>query len=185
MRGIRISSRYAKSLLLLSVERNEADRVYEDMKVVHRAVSGNRDLKVFLKSPVIKADKKNAALEKVFGASLSATTMAFITLLANKGRESMLPEVAESFIAQMKVHKHITPAVVTSAAPLDGSVRDTIIRKVAALAPGTIELEEKINADLIGGFVLKVGDHQIDTSVLTKLRNLRRDFSENPYIPEI
>jgi len=185
MKGIRISSRYAKSLLNLCVERNEADRVYEDMKLVHQTVRSSRDLRIFLESPVIKSDKKNAALSKLFGALVNPTTMAFMVLLTNKGRESMLPEIAESFIAQMKQYKHITPASVISAAPLDEQSRAAIIAKVSSLAPGTIELEEKVDPGIIGGFVLKVGDHQIDTSVLTNLRNLRRDFSENPYIPEL
>jgi F-type H+-transporting ATPase subunit delta len=185
MRGIRISSRYAKSLLNLCIERGETDQVYEDMKLVYRAVTGTRDLRVFLESPVIKSDKKNAALEKVFGGSVSRTTMGFMSLLTHKGRESMLQEIAESFIAQVKTHKNITSAKVVSAVSLDEKSRAAITGKVQELAPGTIELEEKVDPELIGGFVLQVGDFQIDTSILTNFRNLRRDFSENPYIPEL
>lgn len=185
MRGFRISSRYAKSLLNLCIELKEADRVFEDMKLIQRAVIGSRELKVFLQSPVIKADKKNAVLEKLFGTSISRTSLSFISLLTKKGREGMLPEIASSFIDQVKAVKNITPAKVTSAAAIDEQTRKALTAKASTLAPGYIELEEVINPELVGGFVLQVGDQQIDTSVLTNLRNLRRDFSENPYIPEL
>jgi len=185
MRGIRIATRYARSLLILCVERNEADRVFEDMKLLHESMAASRDLRVFLLSPVIKADKKNAVLDKLFGASISKTTLAFISLLTKKGREGMLPEIAASFIDQVKEHKHITTARVSSAIALDDTTRQAIRTKAATLASGTIDLEEVVDPELIGGFILQVGDQQIDTSVLTNLRNLRRDFSENPYIPAI
>jgi len=185
MRGIRISSRYAKSLLYLCIELNEADRVFEDMKLVNRAVTGTRDLRIFLESPVIKSDKKIAALTSIFGGSISKTTLGFITLLTNKGRESMLLEITESFIEQVKSYKNISSAKVTSASPLDAESRIAMIQQASRLSLGTVELEEKVDPELIGGFILQVGDHQIDTSILTNIRNLRRDFSENPFIPEI
>lgn len=183
MKGIRISSRYARSLLLLSIERNEVDQVYADMKRVHQAISGSRDLRVFLSSPVVKADTKESVLKSVFGGELSVPSMAFISLLTRKGREGMLGEVASSFIDQVMAHKNITAARVTSASPLQPAVREAVIREAGRLAGGSVELTEEVDPELIGGFVLQVGDHQLDTSVQHNLRNLKRSFSENPFIP--
>lgn len=185
MRGIRISSRYARSLLNLSKELNEMDVVFSDMKKVHEATSSCRDLRVFLESPVIKSDKKEAVLRQIFGPVISKTTLSFLSLLTHKGRESMLAEIAESFISQVQDHNHITTARVTSATAMDSSIRSEILDLARKMAGGSVELSEKVDADLIGGFVLQVGDQQIDTSLLSNIKNLRRGFSENPFIPAI
>lgn len=185
MSGIRISSRYAKSLLALAIERGELDRVFADMQRVYAVVSGNRDLSILLKSPVVKTDKKIKIIGDIFGGDLGAMSLGFINLLTAKGRESLLAEVAQSFISQYKIYKKITVVELTSAVALDADTRSKIIAAAGNLASGNIELVEKIDPEMIGGFVLKVDDNQIDTSVAGKLRNLKREFSNNPYIPEL
>jgi len=184
MSGIRISSRYAKSLLDLCIEKGQLDVVLSDMKQIASVLDENRDLRVMLGSPVVKADKKIDILEAIFKGKLSEVTMAFMTLLTRKGRESYLEAVVKSFIAQVRIHQGITSAEVTSAVALDEAGRKSILESAVKLAGGKVELVEKTDASLIGGFVLKVGDNQIDTSVSSKIKSLRREFAENPYIPE-
>ncbi len=185
MSGIRIASRYAKSLLNLCNERGVLDAAQADMKLLEVAMDGNRDLRVMLSSPVVKADKKIEILHMIFKDKLSEITMAFITLLAKKGREGLLHEVAESFNLQVNIFKGISEALVTSAVPLDASSRQRILDAAIKLAGTKVELKEKVDPALIGGFILKVGDKQVDTSLVSRLKLLRREFADNPYIPEI
>lgn len=186
MKGPRIASRYAKSLLILCKEKNAVDVVLADMEMVANTISASRDLGLLLLSPVIKTDTKVKVLDKIFGAHVNEITKAFMILLTNKGRESMLGEIAHSFVAQVKEFKHVVTAKVTSAAPFDAETRQVVRDLAQRLAVGmAIELEENINADLIGGFVLTVGDHQVDASVSGEIKNLRREFEKNPYVPEI
>lgn len=186
MKGPRIASRYAKSLLILCQERNEVDVVLADMELVANTIAASHDLELLLLSPVIKTDTKVKVLDKIFGTYVNPTTKTFMVLLTNKGRESMLGEIAHSFVAQVKEFKHIVTAKVISAAPFDPETRQVVRNLAQRLATGmSIELEEHVNADLIGGFVLTVGDNQVDASVSGEIKNLRREFEKNPYVPEI
>lgn len=185
MSGIRIASRYAKSLLDLCIEKGQLDAAKADMALLQSAVTESRELRMMLMSPVVKADKKIDILSKVFEGKLSALTMGFITLLTRKGREGYLPEIVESFVQQLRRHQGITVAEVVSAVALDSSSRSKLMDSAKKLAGGEVELVEKVDASLIGGFVLKVGDRQIDTAIANRIKALKRDFSENPYIAEI
>ena len=185
MRGIRISSRYAKSLLELCKEQGQLEETYADMKLVLATIRGSHELTVFLNSPVIKADKKEHVLNLVFANHVGKVTKGFMDLLARKGREMLLREIAESFIAQVMMYKGITSAEVSTAYALDAETLTKLQALAVRLAGGQVELKEKILPELIGGFVLKVGDNMIDTSISGEIRNLEREFEKNPYVPEL
>ncbi|MCC6599686.1 MAG: ATP synthase F1 subunit delta [Crocinitomicaceae bacterium] len=185
MRGIRISSRYAKSLLSLCIERGKVDEAFSDMTAVFNAIDGSRDLSNFLKSPLIKPDKKINILTAIFGNQIGQLTMSFVSLLTKKGREALLAEIAESFISQVKEYKNISSVILTTAVKLDESTRAKIVALAGKLKNGTVELKEEIDQTIIGGFVLQAGDKKIDASVVSELKELRREFEKNPYVAEL
>ena len=180
-----IASRYAKSLIDLSIENNQLDTVYNDMIFVKEICHSQKDFLNFLRSPIIKTDKKQLILKEVFKNSVSEITLRFFTVLTTKRRESYIDKIAASFIEQYKTRKNILTASVSSALKLDETEKARLIKLLKESATGEVELIEKTNKDLIGGFILKIGDKQIDTSVQRKLNDLKKSFSENPYIPEI
>jgi F-type H+-transporting ATPase subunit delta len=172
-----VASRYAKSLLDLAVEKGQLDAVYADMLQVREVAGGSKEFITFLNSPVIKTDKKIAVLKTIFEGKVNALTLAFLTIVANKRRESVIPEMAASFIDQYKAHKNILTAIVTSAQGLDAATRQKALDLVKAQMNGEIELVEKTDANLIGGFILKIGDKQIDRSVSRQLSNLKKELT--------
>ena len=98
----------------------------------------------------------------------------------------MLGEIATAFVGQVKEFKNIIVAEVISAAALDAETRGVISKLAGDLAKGkAIELVEKVDASLIGGFILKVGDSRVDASVSGEIKNLKREFEKNPYVPVI
>jgi F-type H+-transporting ATPase subunit delta len=106
--------------------------------------------------------------------------------LVRKGREALIPQVAVAFNELYKQHKGIVIAEVTSAVPLDDTARKRVMELANAKHPGkSIELLEKVDPSLIGGVTIRIGDEQYDGSVSRRLSDLRREFSKNPYIPEI
>lgn len=179
-----VAGRYAKSLLQLAVEKGQLEKVYADMQQVQDVYEKNKDFRNFLNSPVIKTDKKTAVLKEIFGGT-SELSLSFLTILANKRRENYLGDIAKEFIAQYKEHKNILTAVITSATGIDDSVRKKVMELVKQTAKGEVELVEKTDKDLIGGFVLKIGDKQLDTSVAKKLNDLRKNFTDNAYLPKL
>jgi F-type H+-transporting ATPase subunit delta len=172
-----VASRYAKSLLDLSIEKNIVDQIFSDMQFIQRTCASSHELQVFLKNPVIKMDKKIDVFKALFFAHTNQLTHVYLELIAKKKRATILPEIAASFVEQYKKHKNITIATITSAVKLDESSRKRALEIVKAGASGEVELIEQINSELIGGFVLRVGDVQVDNSVSRQLQNLKKNFN--------
>ncbi|HTL83314.1 MAG TPA: ATP synthase F1 subunit delta [Bacteroidia bacterium] len=178
----RVSQRYAKSLLDLSIEKGQLEQVYEDMQLVHSTVRENHDLLILMRSPVIKTDKKQEILKAIFGGKIGVITSEFIDIITRKRRENELEQIAESFIAQYKKNKNIITAVITTASGLDDKLRSSVMQVVKENSNAQIELVEKVNKDLIGGFVLRIGDKQVDSSIIRQIKELERNFKDNPYV---
>lgn len=172
-----VASRYAKSLLDLAIEKKQLDTVYKDMIFIKNTCESSHDLQVFLKSPVVKIDKKIDVFKALFASNVSEMTSAYLTLIANKKRATILAEITESFIAQYKKHNNITIATITSAVKLDDATRNKAMNIIKANAKGDVELVEKVNPELIGGFILRVGDNQVDNSVSRQLAELKKNFN--------
>lgn len=181
MQGVKVSIRYAKSLLDLAVERKETDRVFADMSLVNSACRSSRELTMMLKSPIIKTDKKIKVLNEIFGKLLTPVSMQFLGIIASKKREMYLPEIASSFISQYKNLKNIRTAEIVTAAPLGDTLYNEVLRIVKDYTQTEVELQQKVNPELIGGYVLTVEGEQDDTSIRTKIGKLRRAFRENLY----
>lgn len=185
MSEIRIASRYAKSLLDLANEKGVLEEIHNDMQLFAATLKENRDLYLMLKNPIVKSDKKHAVLKAIFGAKVNTMTNSFFKIVSDKNRESNLPAIAEQFHSRYNEFKGIIRADVTTTFPLTEPMRlefVDIVRKVSGKQ--VVELHEKIDKSLIGGYILKIGDRQIDESISSRLTELKSEFSHNPYIKE-
>ncbi len=182
----RLASRYAKSLIDLSIEKGQLEKVFADMQWLQAVCKSNRDFVNLLRSPIIKADTKKKIIGAVTAGKVSELTAAFNTLLANKGRESNLPEIINAFIAAYKEHKNIQTVKLTTATPVSDSMKNAIVEQVKKSAGfQNIELEEKVDADIIGGFVLQIGDKLVDASIAYDLKAVAKQFDNNDFIYKI
>ncbi len=182
MEGTRVAARYAKSFIDLALEQGSLESAYNDMKLIQEVCKTNPDFVNFLKSPVIKTDKKQAVLKEVFSGKLNKITDAYVQLITAKKREIYLGEIAKEFISQYNNKKNILTAVVTTASGIDDNIRKQVLGLVKGSGSSEVVLEEKINKDLIGGFIIRVGDNQMDASIARKLSDLKRTFTENPFV---
>lgn len=183
MRNTRVTLRYAKSLLDLAIEQNQLDACKADMEAVLAVCKDSKDLSLLLKSPVVKTDKKVAILNKVF-ASFGSLSKSFINIITSKKREMLLEEIAERFLLVYKQHKGIESALATTAIPLDNDLRGAIQEFVEKHGGGQVELTEKVDEKLIGGAVIRIGDRQLDASVLRQINDLKQTFNKNLYIKD-
>jgi F-type H+-transporting ATPase subunit delta len=185
MSEIRVASRYAKSLIDLAQEKGLLEQVHADMQLFAKTVKENRDFKLFLSNPIINHGKKLAVLKSLFTGKVNDLTLRFFLLITEKNREAVLDGVATDFIRQYNELKGIEKAQVTTAVPLGAEARAQLSRKVVELTGKTIELEEKVDPAIIGGFLLRVGDKQVDDTIRTSLRALKNKFKENPYVNKL
>ena len=176
-----VATRYAKSLLQLAAEKGQLEKVFSDMQVVSTVCEENREFTNFLKSPIIKTDKKVAVIKGIFSGKVTDISLGFLSILTQKRRESYMDEMAKAFIEQYKQHKNILTAVITSAIGIDSTVKAKVLELVKQTTSGEVELVEKIDKNLIGGFILTIGDKQVDASVSRKLSELRKTFTVNTF----
>ncbi len=182
----RLAARYAKSILDLAIERDQLDNVYNDMLLLREAFRISRELVFLLKSPIIKSDKKRQILEAITAGKISPLTTAFNKLLMSKEREAYLPEIVTAFVDQYKIYKGIRTVKLTTAIPISEQLKQTILDKVKAdQHVSQIELITEVKEELIGGFVLEIGDQLIDTSVAFDLHTIKQQFENNDFIYKI
>jgi F-type H+-transporting ATPase subunit delta len=171
-----VAGRYAKSLMELATEKNKVEEVRKDMIAIESVCSHNREFGLFLKSPVIKTDKKVHVLEQLFKSNISAMSLEFLKLITRKHRENIIGEIASAFNKQYNENKRIFTAIVTSAYGLDAKTREKLIDLVKSQMNGEVELVEKVDPSTIGGFILKIGDKQLDKTVARQLSNLKKQL---------
>ena len=183
MANSRAASRYIKSLLGLAIEKGVLEEVNQDMQLFAKVCKENKSFGLLLKSPIIKHDKKREILDKIFKGKVNPLTLSIFDILTQKNREPLLPAIATDFHAAYNAYKGVSKATVTTAVPLDGKLRAELEQMVKTLSnKKQVELAEIVDPELIGGFILNVGDKQIDASVRSKLNTLKLNLSQNSYV---
>lgn len=182
----RLAARYAKSLIDLANEKQLVEIVYNDMLFLQALCKESREFLALLRSPIVKADKKVVIVAAVTKGKISELTNSFNRLVITKGRESVLPEVATAFIDQYKQQKGIHTIKLTTAVPVTEEVKKQIIGQVQSqTSMNTIDLKTAVNEELIGGFVLEIGDQLVDASILYDLNKIKSQFFKNDFIYKI
>ena len=178
MAGERAAIRYAKAVLSLATESNTADAVNTDMELIKNTVAESKDLKDMLYSPVIRSSVKKAALLEIFKNANKATVNLIDVLIANK-RTSLLPEVASSYVTLFEQQKGNQIAEVTTAVPLTKELEEKVLEKVKELTGKETAITNIVDEDILGGFILRVGDTQYNASIANQLSKLKREFTIN------
>jgi F-type H+-transporting ATPase subunit delta len=176
MKATKIANRYANAYLQHAISEGVLEKVFEEMKWIADQIRKDRDLRAFLKSPVIRPEKKVKVLSRLWGEQLSELTMQLVHQACRKDREMYLLPIAKRFVELYKEHKNILTAQVRTAVPLDENLREAITQKVRKEEGQEVDLQEYVDPGLIGGVLLKVGDRQYDASVLKQLRKLRANY---------
>lgn len=186
MSNQRVASRYAKSIMELSLEKERLEEVHGDFQNLTAMVEGSYELRTVLQNPVITSEKKLNVLKALFAKDVDPITMKFFEIISQKKREEILVDVALEFEKQYNLHKSIQVAELTTTFPIDVKLKAEIVTVVKEISgKDTVQLVEKINPEIIGGYILKVNDRQIDESLSTKLRILKTQFNQNHYESKI
>lgn len=173
-KNLRVSKRYAKALLSLAIENNILEEAYHDMKLVSQAFSYEKELKIVLKSPIIREGKKQNILKHLFGEKVHPLILKYMLIIARKRRASLLDGISRQFINVYKEYLNIEPVRVTTAFPIDEPMREKVLAVARRFTNKTIDFQEKVNPEIIGGFILDLGDRRYDASIRRKLSDLRK-----------
>ena len=177
MAEYRVSHRYAKSLIELAHQEGQLDNVHSDILMFIETLNSNRELKLLLKNPVVKHLHKKNILEKLFKSRVTEITMAFFDIICRKNREALLHSIAIEFVIEYREFKGIQTAKLVTATAINDKLKkqfEQIVLDISGM--NSVELEEVIEPNVIGGFILTVGDQQIDDSVSGKLNKIRKQL---------
>ncbi|OFX82788.1 MAG: ATP synthase F1 subunit delta [Bacteroidetes bacterium GWF2_33_16] len=171
-----ITVRYAKALFLLASEKNKLEEVKNDIVLIYDTLKLSSDLNTLLKHPVIKSSEKVKALTNLFGSQIDPITLTFLELIINNKREAYIERMFQNFINIYKKSKDINIAVLTTALELTNEEKTTILRNIESKTKSTIELNQIVDESIIGGFILQIGDKEIDVSVLKQLQRFKESL---------
>lgn len=177
MSELQVATRYAKSLIDLATEQKVLDQVNEQMLLFVQVCDENSELVAVLKNPIISLDKKVAVLQGIFSGKVHAIVNAFFAIMVNKGRSGILLATAKEFINTYQQLKGIVRAKVTTAVALSDGAKKEITAAVKSMGANEVVLDITIDPSTIGGFVLQVGDKQIDTTLKSKLNKVKKEFA--------
>ena len=178
MIGTRAALRYAKAAVQKAIEDGNLDALAKDMDVVYNTVQNNRDLESVLQSPVISTELKHNTLQGVF-AQCSDAGKNFFKLIAQNNRAHNLDGIALKVKELYQERLGLVEAIATTAVPITPELEKEILAKVATLTTKKVTLVNKVDPEIIGGFILRLDDVQLNASVAHQLNTLKQNLRSN------
>lgn len=174
-----VAGRYAAALFELAKEAGVVDVVEAELKTLAGLIDASEDLRAFLKSPVYDRDDQNrAAAALAQRAGFSELTANFLKLLAKNGRLFALPGVIKAFFAMAAADRGEVAAEAITAAAMNEEQTKALRHEIEAMAGKAVNLETRVDPELLGGLVVKIGSRMIDASLKTKLNRLKTMMKE-------
>jgi len=174
-----VAGRYATALFELALEQRALDQVAVDLDRFNEALDAFDDLLRLVKSPVFSAEEQGRALAAILEElKIEGLTRNFLLLAAKNRRLFATPDMIRAFRAMLARHRGEMSATVTAAAKLTESQVTALRQALKAALGKEIMLDERVDAGLLGGLVVKIGSRMVDTSLRTKLNSLKVAMKE-------
>ena len=172
-----ISKTYGEALFELAVEEQKLDVLFEEAKAVRDILRENADFGKLLNHPKIPREDKVKVAEEVFKGRVSGELTGFLVLIIEKDRSTELDAILTYFIDRVKEEKHIGVAFVTTAVELDKAIQLRVKQRLLETTKyKEMEMNYMVDTSIIGGMVIRIGDRVIDSSITTKLNELKKQL---------
>ncbi len=176
-----VAARYANALFDLGLGEGAETlaSIEADFKTLSAAIAGSDDLRGFLKSPVYGGEEKRDAIAAIAErAGLAPLTKNFLGLVATNLRLFALEDMIAAFFKRMSAHRGEVNAEAVSAAPLNDDQAKRLRGEIERYVGKAVNLETKVDPELLGGLVVKVGSMMVDSSLRSKLNRLKSQLKE-------
>lgn len=175
----RITRRYAKALFELANEKNQFTKVTQDLNTIQEVCLQSKDFTRVLDSPVIPEKGKKQVISQLFRERLHPLSFNFLELLLEKNRESLLPGIIEHFKKLADESQGIIRGDLRTAYPLDEEQMNSLKKRLDRITGKNVLLHQNINPELLGGFMVRINDTVIDTSIRNQLLKMRENLISN------
>lgn len=172
-----IDKTYGDALFDLSLENHKIDLYFEESKVILEILKANDELLKLLNHPKINKEEKVKVVENVFKGRIDDDLTGFLILILKKDRQSMMKEIFSYFISKVKEHKKIGIAYVTTAVELNDAYKKQVESKLIATTEYVeFEMNYNVDASIVGGMIIRIGDRVVDSSIRTKIYNISKEL---------
>jgi len=169
-----LGSVYAKAVLGAAQKAGQADTVVEELEaIVSDVLDKLPQLDETMKSPRLTHEERLPIIERAFGGKVSPTTLTFLKVLSKHSRLDCLRAIARAARQQLNAIQNRVEVVVETAHPLSNPLRDRIVGRLTELLGKQVMLTTSLNADLLGGLVVRVGDTVYDASLAARLKRMQ------------
>lgn len=174
-----VSKVYGDALFETAMEKDRMDVLYEEIGSLVPVLEGNPELMALLNNPRIVKEEKVSIIHQVFGGRVEEELMGFLTIVVEKGRQNDLLPIFAYFIQRVKEFKRIGTVSVTSAVELSEEQKARLKEKLLASTDYVMfEMSYQIDPALIGGMVIRIGDRVVDSSIRTRLYEMKKELSQ-------
>ena len=181
MSNKKVARRYTMALFELAEELKLTDKVINDFSDLIKSIEGSKELKLFLKSPIINSPAKGKALSEMFKGKFSDLTLKFVDILVKKEREDLLYDICKDFLDLVNLKRGIIKANVKTAISLGDKDKKILTEKLAQYTGKIIEANFIVDNSIKGGFVAQIDDKIIDASILRQLQILKEQFTKGSF----
>ena len=172
-----VSKVYGDALFELALEKQSVTALYEEAEALRKIFRDNGELMQLFTHPKISKEEKEAAVKAIFDGRVSDDMAGFLVLVVDKGRADELDAVLGYFLSVVKEYKKIGVVDVASAVELTDAQKEKLCEKLLATTDyATLEVNYRVDAALIGGLVVRIGDRVVDSSIRTKLSQMEKQL---------
>ena len=167
--------RYAQAVFELAAEASQLDEWLDDLTYLAGALESDR-FGELLDSPQASEQQKAGMIRAALGDRVGPLALNLVSILALRSVTYLLPEIADRYERLLDAHRGMERAEVVSAVPLDDGQRARIEEMLRGIVGKEIRMSSRVDPEIVGGFVARVGDRVIDGSAAGRLRRLRREL---------
>ena len=172
-----VSKVYGDALFEEAMEKNVLSQWYEEIGALRTIFLENTDLAHFLNHPQIIKEEQTKGVEAIFSGKLSDGLLGFLVTVIEKGRQNDMIPICDYFTDRVKAYKKIGVVKVTSALPLSEDQKKRVEERLLETTGFvSLETEYAVDESLLGGLVIRIGDRVVDSSIKTRLEEIRRDL---------
>lgn len=172
-----VSKVYGDALFSIAIEENKLEDLWEEVKVIRQAIRENESFLPMLCHPEMSQERRLQILEETF-AEASDDMKGFFSILVRKGRFGEILKILDYFDEQAKEHKNIGVVYVSTPLPLKEEQKNQIESKLLQVTKyESLEMHYKVEQELLGGIVIRIGDRILDNSIRAKMETMTRQLN--------
>lgn len=170
------AKKYAEALFEVSEKNDATDSVMNDISLISDTFSENKELGNFMLNPIIKLEDKKDAIKQIFEGKVSETVMNFLYLLADNSRFDAVFEIKNAFVELIKNKQNLVSVKAITAVEMKDYLKEKLQRKLEEKLSKRVEIIYSVTPEIVGGMVIETDGKTIDNSVVTKLKNIKKQL---------